>query len=122
MCCGEADLRDIKHERTRDADGIVQLYRNERQGDWTLKGKVILVTGAQVAAVRTSGGRVVVEMTGFDTLLSTGLRCTFHKSQTRRLRTLLPGDVIAFKAICDGLEKAVVFRVGVLIGVERPLE
>ena len=57
MCCGEADLRDIKHERTRDADGIVQLYRNERQGDWTLKGKVILVTGAQVAAVRTSGGR-----------------------------------------------------------------
>lgn len=119
--CGGSDLREVRHERTRDADGIIQLYRNERQGNWTLKGKVILVQDALVTGIATQSGRVIVDLAGFDALSPLGIRCTFHKSLTKRVRVLKEGDIISFKAVCDGLEKTIVFSSGVLIGVERSI-
>ena len=86
--CGGSDLREVRHERTRDADGIIQLYRNERQGNWTLKGKVILVQDALVTGIATQSGRVIVDLAGFDALSPLGIRCTFHKSLTKRVRVL----------------------------------
>ncbi len=120
-CGGEVDLREVKHERTRNADGITQLYKNPRQGNWTLKGKVILVRGAIVTGIQTRSGRVVVDLAGFDELAPLSLRCTFHQSQTRRARSIQQGDVIAFKAICDGLDRVVLFSSGVLLSVDRPV-
>lgn len=119
--CGESDLRNVRHERTRDADGIIQLYGNERQGNWTLKGKVILVQSAIVTGIATKSGRVIVDLAGFDTQSPLAIRCTFHKSQTRRVRVLKPGDIISFKALCDGVDQIVVFSSGILIGVERSI-
>lgn len=119
-CGGERDLSDVKQHRTRSADGIVKLYANERQGDWMLKGNVILVHSATVQEIRNVGGRIIVDLAGSDILSPLLLRCTFHKGQTRRARTLKKGDNISIKAQCDGLKNVVLFSSGVLIALDQP--
>lgn len=119
-CGGERDLSDVKQNRMRSADGIVKLYANERQGDWMLKGNVILVHSATVQEIRSAGGRIVVDLAASDILSPLLLRCTFHKGQTRRARTLKKGDNITIKAQCDGLKDLVLFSSGVLIAVDQP--
>ena len=49
------DIRGTKPDRTRDADGIIKLYRNQEQGDWMLKGKVVRVDVAVVVDAPRSG-------------------------------------------------------------------
>ncbi|MBT97589.1 MAG: hypothetical protein CL902_03050 [Dehalococcoidia bacterium] len=118
QACGDPDLSDTKPDRTRDADGIVKLYRNHEQGDWMLKGKVILVRNAVVLDVPKSGSAFT--LAGQTTLSPIPITLRFHVSE-KQMSRLTPGDLIAFKGICTGMTESIQFRSGVLMSVSKPL-
>ena len=116
VACSESDLRQVKPERTRDADGIIKLYRNKKQGDWTLKGKVILVTSAIITEVGDKGRTAIA--TGRKSLSPIPIVISFsqHEKQGRRL---LSGDIVTFKGLCVGKDQTIRFNSCILISTNR---
>ena len=116
VACSESDLREVKPERTRDADGIIKLYRNKKQGDWTLKGKVILVTSAIITEVGDKGRTAIA--TGRKSLSPIPIVISFsqHEKQGRRL---LSGDIVTFKGLCVGMDQTIRFDSCILISTTR---
>jgi hypothetical protein len=94
VACSESDLRKVKPERTRDADGIVKLYGNRKQGDWMLKGKVILVTTAIVTGVGKQGRTALAS--GQHTFSPTPIQIVFSPLE-KRGKSLVSGDIVTFK-------------------------
>ena len=113
MAC-DSDIRESKPDRTRDADGIIKLYRNHEQGDWMLKGKVILVEAAVIVSVSRGGSALTV--TGRNTLTPIPISLRFHESE-KKLNRLSPGDLITFKGRCTGMRESIQFESCVLISV-----
>ena len=93
VSCSESDIRNTKPDRTRDADGIITLYKNRRQGDWMLKGKVVRVEQAVVVATASKGAKV--ELTGRSSLTPIPILITFLTSEKGQGR-LSPGDLLTF--------------------------
>jgi hypothetical protein len=118
LACGEDDLSKTKPARTRDADGIIKLYGNRRQGDWMLKGNVILVEAAVVTEVAKNGRTVIVN--GRTTLDPIPIRVEFSESEKRSVR-LVPGDLIVFKGRCKGMNTAIRFTSCILISIAHQL-
>ncbi|MEE2753253.1 MAG: hypothetical protein VX910_04665 [Candidatus Latescibacterota bacterium] len=116
VACSESDLRQVKPERTRDADGIIKLYRNKKQGDWMLKGKVILVTSAIITELGNKGRTAIV--TGRKSLSPIPIVISF--SQHEKLgKGLLSGDNVTFKGLCVGMDQAIRFDSCILISTTR---
>ena len=118
LACSESDIRNTKPDRTRDADGIITLYKNRRQGDWMLKGKVIRVEQAVVVATAPNGSQV--ELTGRSSLTPIPILITFHSSEKGQAR-MTPGDLLTFKGICTGMDEAIGFESCVTEGRTQPL-
>lgn len=117
IACSDSDLRHTKPDRTRDADGIIKLYNNRRQGDWMLKGKVIQVE----AAIVTEANRGSVVATGRESLTPIPMSLSFHPSERQAAR-LAPGDLITFKGICRGINGSIRFESCVILAIRRPIE
>jgi len=109
----DSDIRGTKPQRTRDADGIIKLYRNREQGDWMLKGKVIQVEAAVVVDAPRGGPLTVA---GRTSLTPIPIEVRYHKSE-KGLGRLSPGDIITFKGIGAGMEGSILFNSCVLISV-----
>lgn len=118
LACSDADLREVRPDRTRDADGIIKLYANREQGDWMLKGKVVQVESALVTDVARNAGVVIA--TGRTTLTPIPFRIRFHPSESR-VRQVAAGDLLTFKARCTGKDEAIMFESAVVIAISRPV-
>ena len=110
------DIRGTKPDRTRDADGIIKLYRNQEQGDWMLKGKVVRVDVAVVVDVPRSG--LALTVAGQTSLALVPITLRFHESE-KGLVNLSPGDIISFKGRCLGKSDAIRFESCILLSISK---
>ena len=115
LACSDTDLRNATQERTRDADGIIKRYQNREQGDWMLKGKIILVEHAVV----TETGRQGLVATGQTSLNPIPLSVRFSESE-KRGRGLAAGDLITFKGRCKGMNGSIGFESCFLLSITKP--
>ena len=117
--CADRDLRSVRPDRTRDADGIIKLYGNKRQGDWMLKGKGVQVNAAIVVEKLGKGSTVTV--TARETLTPLLIPVQFAPTE-RRAASLQPGDLVTFKGICSGMNGSLRFESCISLGVSKPVE
>ncbi len=110
------DIRGTRPDRTRDADGIIKLYRNSEQGDWMLKGKVVRVDAAVVVDAPRRG--MALTVAGQTSLTPIPIRLRFHESE-KGLGLLSPGDIISFKGRGAGKSDAIRFDSCILLSISK---